>query len=290
MLAVGVCVPVAERASEPALTVVRSPTKALTPPPVLAEMSTELTLIPLTLSAVPVAVAADRGVPAAASPPPRPSTPPVAPEPAPATPTNYSLKEIAKNAAREAERELILQTLQHTRWNRKETAEYGHRCLLARRLVERGVRFVQIYCGGGSQWDAHSDLEGNHSRLCLRSDRPTAALLQDLKARGLLDETLVIWGGEFGRTPMTEGKDGRDHNPHGFSMWLAGGGVKGGQVIGATDEIGLRAAEDRMHVHDLQATILHLLGLNHKRLTFRHNGRNERLTDNGGEVIEKALL
>jgi uncharacterized protein (DUF1501 family) len=110
-----------------------------------------------------------------------------------------------------------------------------------------------------------------------------------LKARGLLDSTLVIWGGEFGRTPMSEGTNGRDHNPHGFSMWLAGGGVKGGQVIGATDPVGLRAAEDATHVHDVQATILHLLGLNHRHLTFRHNGRNERLTDNDGEVIEKAL-
>jgi hypothetical protein len=173
--------------------------------------------------------------------------------------------------------------------DRKETAEFGRRCLLARRLAERGVRFVQLYCGDTNGWDAHSDLEGNHGRLCLQSDRPIAGMLQDLKQRGLLDTTLVIWGGEFGRTPMSEGSNGRDHNPHGFSMWLAGGGVKGGQVIGATDPVGLRAAEDRTHVHDVQATILHLLGFNHKRLTFRHNGRNERLTDNDGEVIERAL-
>jgi hypothetical protein len=173
--------------------------------------------------------------------------------------------------------------------DRKETAEFGLRCLLARRLVERGVRFVQLYCGDTNGWDAHSDIEGNHGRLCLQSDQPVAALLKDLKSRGLLDSTLVIWGGEFGRTPMSEGTTGRDHNPHGYTMWLAGGGVKGGQVIGATDAVGLRAAEDKTHVHDVHATVLHLLGLNHRKLTFRHNGRNERLTDNAGEVIEKAL-
>jgi hypothetical protein len=173
--------------------------------------------------------------------------------------------------------------------DRKETAEFGLRCLLARRMVERGVRFVQLYCGDTNGWDAHSDLEGNHGKLCLQSDKPIAGLLTDLKRRGLLKDTLVIWGGEFGRTPMSEGTNGRDHNPHGFTMWLAGGGVKGGTVVGATDPVGLRAAEDKAHVHDVQATILHLLGLNHLKLTFRHNGRNERLTDNGGEVIEKAL-
>jgi hypothetical protein len=173
--------------------------------------------------------------------------------------------------------------------DRPETAEFGLRCLLARRMVERGVRFVQLYCGDTNGWDAHSDVEGNHGRLCLQSDRPVAGLLKDLKGRGLLDDTLVIWGGEFGRTPMTEGTTGRDHNPHGFTMWLAGGGVKGGQVIGATDDVGLRAAVDRAHVHDIHATILHLLGFNHLRLTFRHNGRNERLTDVSGEVITQAL-
>jgi hypothetical protein len=170
-----------------------------------------------------------------------------------------------------------------------ETAEFGQRCLLARRLVERGVRFVQIYCGDTAGWDAHSDVEGNHRRLCLQSDLPIAGLLGDLKARGLLESTLVVWGGEFGRTPMTEGTTGRDHNPHGFCMWLAGGGVKGGQVIGQTDPVGLRAATDKTHVHDIHATLLHLLGLNHRRLTFRHNGRNERLTDNAGEVIDRVL-
>jgi uncharacterized protein (DUF1501 family) len=173
--------------------------------------------------------------------------------------------------------------------DRKDTSEFGTRCLLARRMVERGVRFVQVYSGDTNGWDGHSDLEGNHSKLALASDRPIAGLLTDLKRRGLLKDTLVIWGGEFGRTPMSEGSNGRDHNPHGFSMWLAGGGVKGGQAIGATDDIGLRAAVGKTHVHDVHATILHLLGFNHKKLTFRHNGRNERLTDNDGEVIDKAL-
>jgi hypothetical protein len=174
--------------------------------------------------------------------------------------------------------------------NRKECAEYGHRCLLARRLLERGVRFVQIYCGAGSQWDAHSNLEGNHTRLCARMDQPTAALLHDLKRTGLLERTLVIWGGEFGRTPMTEGTDGRDHNPYGFTMWFAGGGVKGGQVIGQTDEFGLRAVEDQMHVHDIHATILAALGLDHTKLTYLHNGRADRLTDVAGKVMEKLFV
>ncbi|MEY2409324.1 MAG: hypothetical protein QOF48_1994 [Verrucomicrobiota bacterium] len=171
----------------------------------------------------------------------------------------------------------------------KTTAEFGARCLLARRLTEAGVRFVQVYCGDTNGWDGHSRMEENHSRLCAQSDLPIAGLLKDLKARGLLDSTLVIWGGEFGRMPMSEGSDGRDHNPHGFCMWLAGGGIKGGQVIGATDAVGLRAAEEKTHVHDIHATILHLLGFDHERLTFRHNGRDERLTDVAGNVISKAL-
>jgi Protein of unknown function (DUF1501) len=171
----------------------------------------------------------------------------------------------------------------------KETAEFGLRCLLARRMVERGVRFVQVYCGDTNGWDGHSNIEENHGRLCRQSDRPVAGLLRDLKSRGLLDSTLVIWGGEFGRTPMSEGTTGRDHNPYGFTLWLTGGGVKGGQVIGATDPVGLRAVEEKAHVHDIHATILHLLGLNHRRLTFRHNGRNERLTDVAGVVIRGVL-
>src|SRR5687767_6394756 len=171
----------------------------------------------------------------------------------------------------------------------KTTAEFGLRCLLARRLIESGVRFVQLYSGDTLGWDGHSDMEGNHSKLCAQSDLPVAGLLKDLKSRGLLESTLVIWGGEFGRMPMSEGSNGRDHNPHGFSMWLAGGGVKGGQAIGGTDAVGLRAEHDKSHVHDIHATILHLLGLDHTRLTFRHNGRNERLTDVSGNVIRRVF-
>jgi hypothetical protein len=167
--------------------------------------------------------------------------------------------------------------------------DFAVMCLRARRLVERGVRFVQLYCGSGSQWDAHRDLEGNHTKLCARSDKPVAALIQDLKRRGMLERTLVIWGGEFGRTPMTEGTDGRDHNPYGFSMFLAGGGIKAGYTHGTTDEFGLYAIEDRVHVHDLHATILHQLGLDHKRLTFFRDGREERLTVNGGNVVKSIL-
>jgi hypothetical protein len=167
--------------------------------------------------------------------------------------------------------------------------DFGAMCLRARRLVERGVRFVQLYCGSGSQWDAHRDIEGNHARLCARSDRPVAALIRDLKRRGLLDDTLVIWGGEFGRTPMSEGTDGRDHNPYGFSMFLAGGGIRPGVTVGQTDEFGLKAIEDKIHVHDLHATILHLMGIDHKRLTYLRDGRDERLTVNGGRVIAKVL-
>jgi hypothetical protein len=173
--------------------------------------------------------------------------------------------------------------------DRKETGRLGRNCLLARRLVERGVRFVQLYCGSGSKWDAHSNVEGNHARYCRESDRPIAGLLKDLKRRGLLDSTLVVWGGEFGRTPMSESGNGRDHNPYGFTMWLAGGGVKGGTVHGATDEIGLYAVEGRTHVHDIHATILHCLGLDHKRLTLPHNGRDERPTINGGKLIADIL-
>ena len=169
----------------------------------------------------------------------------------------------------------------------KETATFGRNCLLARRLVERGVRFVQLYRGAGSKWDAHSGIEKNHAGLCLSMDKPVAGLLKDLKRRGLLDETLVVWGGEFGRTPMSEKGDGRDHNPYGFTMWMAGGGVKGGQTIGATDEVGLHAIEDRLHVHDLHATILHLMGIDHTKLVYMHKGRPERATLNEGEVFEK---
>jgi hypothetical protein len=173
--------------------------------------------------------------------------------------------------------------------DRDATREFGTRCLLARRLVERGVRFVQLFAGDTNGWDAHDDVETNHGMMAARTDRPVAGLLTDLKRRGLLDDTLVIWGGEFGRMPMSEGGKGRDHNPHGFSVWLAGGGVKGGVVHGATDEVGLRAQVDRVHVHDLHATILHLLGIDHARLTFPHNGREERLTDTAGTVVTPIL-
>ena len=171
----------------------------------------------------------------------------------------------------------------------KETAKYGTNCLLARRLVERGVRFVQCYSGSGNLWDAHNDLEGNHTKYCRQTDQPIAGLLTDLKARGLLDSTLVIWGGEFGRTPFNEKGDGRDHNPWGFTIWMAGGGVKAGTAVGTTDEIGLRAVENRAHVRDLHATILHLLGMNHRDLLYLHNGREERPTVNTGEVIAAVL-
>jgi uncharacterized protein DUF1501 len=168
-----------------------------------------------------------------------------------------------------------------------ETAAFGRNCLLARRLVEHGVRFVQLYSGTGSKWDAHSKIEQNHSGLCRAVDKPIAGLLKDLKARGLLESTLVVWGGEFGRTPMSEKGDGRDHNPTGFTMWMAGGGVKGGQVIGETDEIGLHAVKDRLHVHDIHATILWLMGLDHTKLIYRHQGRPERLTLNVGEPFKR---
>ena len=173
--------------------------------------------------------------------------------------------------------------------NRKETADFGHRCLLARRLVERGVRFVQVYCGAGSQWDAHSDIEGNHTKLCTRADQPTAALIKDLKRRGLLDSTLVIWGGEFGRTPMSEGASGRDHNPFGFSMLMAGGGVKAGTTHGTTDEFGLRGVDGKAHVSDFHATIMHLLGFDHEHLTYKHNGLDARLTGTGGHVVKEVI-
>ncbi|MGD9720957.1 MAG: DUF1501 domain-containing protein [Pirellulales bacterium] len=171
----------------------------------------------------------------------------------------------------------------------KETARNGHNCLLARRLVERGVRCVQVYMGSGSKWDAHSDVEGNHGLHCRESDRPIAGLLKDLKRRGLLESTLVVWGGEFGRTPMSESGNGRDHNPYGFTIWMAGGGVRGGVTYGATDEIGLYAIENKVHVNDIHATLLHLLGLDHERLTWLHNGREERLTIVAGKVVSGIL-
>jgi hypothetical protein len=174
----------------------------------------------------------------------------------------------------------------------KRTADFGTRLLLARRLVERGVRFVQVYSGGGplvTQWDAHDDVNANHEAMCGRVDQPIAALLADLKQRDLLKDTLVVWCSEFGRTPNSQGGKGRDHNPLGYTMWLAGGGSKGGQMIGSTDDFGLKAIENRISVNDFHATILHLLGLDHEKLTFLHNGRDERLTDVAGRVVQAAL-
>ena len=169
------------------------------------------------------------------------------------------------------------------------TSHFSNGCLLARRLSERGVRFVQVYYGDGQPWDTHSGHDKSTRKLASDIDRPVAALLEDLKQRGLLEETLVIWGGEFGRTPVSENNDGRDHNPHGFTMWMAGGGVKGGYAHGSTDEFGFKAQEKPMHVHDVHATVLHLLGINHKELTYRHAGRDFRLTDVYGDVVREIL-
>ena len=175
-----------------------------------------------------------------------------------------------------------------------QTAEFGTQCLMARRMVERGVRFVQLYSGGNKGgsvgWDGHNQCDQNHTVMARRVDKPIAGLLADLKSRGLLESTLVMWGGDFGRTPFTngvegggQGQAGRDHNPYGFSVWMAGGGIKGGKVIGATDEIGLRAAEDKVHIHDLHATMLTLLGLDYHKLMYHFQGRDFRLTDVGGQ-------
>jgi len=177
---------------------------------------------------------------------------------------------------------------------RAPTDEFGRNCLIARRLVERGVRFIQLYSGGGhleETWDAHASIEKNHGQHAAEVDQPIAALLADLENRGLLDETLVVWGGEFGRMPFSEGPGapGRNHNPYGFSMWMAGGGVKGGIAHGATDEFGFEAVENKVHLHDLHATILHLMGLDHERLTYFHQGRNERLTDVFGSVVKEIV-
>ncbi|MEW4530297.1 MAG: DUF1501 domain-containing protein [Maioricimonas sp. JB045] len=165
------------------------------------------------------------------------------------------------------------------------TEDFGRQCLMARRFLEEGVRFVQVtHSDSEVQWDQHSNLYQGHTKNAAEVDKPIAGFLTDLKARGLLDDTLVLWGGEFGRTPTAQGSNGRDHNPHGFTMWMAGGGVKGGYAYGATDEYGYYAAENKMHVHDLHATMLHLLGLDHERLTFRYAGRDFRLTDVAGRV------
>ena len=166
------------------------------------------------------------------------------------------------------------------------TEDFGRQCLMARRFSESGVRFVQCNSNG---WDHHFDLKNSLTKMCAQVDKPIAALIKDLKTRGLLDETLVVWGGEFGRTPTAENADGRDHNPHGFTMWLAGGGIKPGITYGQTDEYGYYGIENKIHFHDLHATILHLLGLDHTRLTFRHAGRDYRLTDVHGDVVRELL-
>jgi uncharacterized protein (DUF1501 family) len=177
--------------------------------------------------------------------------------------------------------------------DKDDTRSFGSNCLLARRLVERGVRFVMLM---HASWDHHSELAKGLKKQTATTDQPTAALIKDLKQRGMLKDTLVVWGGEFGRTPMSEirrpdeaDNAGRDHHPNGYSIWLTGGGIKTGQVIGKTDDLGLSVIEDKVHVHDLQATILHCLGLDHTKLTYRYMGRDFRLTDVSGEVVKKML-
>lgn len=173
----------------------------------------------------------------------------------------------------------------------KNTRTYGHNCLVARRLIERGVRFIELTCpnGNGDRWDQHSKLRDGHNKNARSVDKPIAALLIDLNRRGLLSETLVVFAGEFGRTPFAQGRDGRDHNPFGFTVWMAGGGVKGGTVFGATDEFGYKAVENRVEIHDLHATMLHLLGVDHTRQTFRFAGRDMRLTDVHGRAIKEVV-
>jgi len=171
------------------------------------------------------------------------------------------------------------------------TRTFGRSCLLARRLVERGVRFIELTCpsGNGDRWDQHGGLVDGHNKNAKTVDQPIAALVHDLKSRGLLDETLIVWGGEFGRTPFAQGTDGRDHNPTAFSMWMCGGGIRGGTVYGVTDEWGYQVVADRAEIHDLHATMLYLLGIDHERLTFRYGGRDMRLTDVHGRVLHDII-
>jgi uncharacterized protein (DUF1501 family) len=174
----------------------------------------------------------------------------------------------------------------------EQTRIFATECLLARRLVERGVRFIELTCpqiSGEDRWDAHSDLKANHEKNARAVDQPIAGLLRDLKSRGLLETTLVVWAGEFGRTPFAQGSNGRDHDPFAFSIWLAGGGIRGGTIYGRTDEFGYKVVENKVAIHDLHATMLHLLGVDHKRLTFRFSGRDMRLTDVHGEVVREIL-
>jgi uncharacterized protein (DUF1501 family) len=174
--------------------------------------------------------------------------------------------------------------------DQKETRDFGERCLLARRMIERGVRFVQVYSGDTEGWDAHKDVDQNHTKYCQRTDQPVAALLTDLKRSGLLEDTLVVWCGEFGRMPMSEQGKGRDHNPWGYCGWIAGAGVTGGRSYGETDPIGLRAEKDRVHVNEFHATLMHLMGMDHRKLTFDHNGLEERLTGPSEVNIVEGLL
>ena len=173
----------------------------------------------------------------------------------------------------------------------KGTKTFGMQCLIARRLVQRGVRFIELTCpgGAGDRWDQHSKLVEGHNKNCRAVDQPIAALIKDLKRTGLLETTLVVWAGEFGRTPFAQGKNGRDHNPFGFTMWMAGGGIKGGASVGATDDFGYRAVENRYEIHDMHATMLHLLGIEHTKSTFRFGGRDMRLTDVHGKLIKEVL-
>jgi uncharacterized protein (DUF1501 family) len=172
-----------------------------------------------------------------------------------------------------------------------QTQTFGAQCLLARRLVERSVRFIELTCpfGAGDRWDQHANLKAGHEKNARFVDQPIAGLLKDLKSRGLLDSTLVVWAGEFGRTPFAQGKDGRDHNPFASTVWMAGGGVKGGTTFGTTDEYGYKVVENKVTIHDLHATMLHLLGIDHTKLTFRYSGRDMRLTDVYGEVMKEIL-
>ena len=178
-------------------------------------------------------------------------------------------------------------TLQLYGIGKKETDNFGKQCLMARRLAEAGVRFIQV--STGNVWDQHGNLKEGHQKNALAVDQPIAGLLKDLKQRGLLDDTLVIWGGEFGRTPVAQGTNGRDHNPQGFSMWLAGGGARGGLAYGETDDYGYYSVRDRVHMHDLHATIMHLMGINHEQLTYRYAGRDFRLTDIYGKVVKDLI-
>ena len=173
----------------------------------------------------------------------------------------------------------------------KNTQTFAKQCLIARRLVERGVRFIELTCpgGNGDRWDQHRNLVDGHNKNCLTIDQPIAGLIKDLKARGMLDETLIVWAGEFGRTPFAQGANGRDHNPFGFTVWMAGGGVKGGSSVGRTDDFGYKAIEDKWEIHDLHATMLHLLGIEHTKSTFRFSGRDMRLTDVHGHIIKQIL-